>query len=79
MRIGIHTPKENLWRFIITKVNTIPKSTNVSFKSNRNRGERRKKKERSKVEIEERLSGQKSVEIDSREEKLKVAVFRFKR
>ncbi len=63
----------------MTKVRTTPKSTNVSFKSDGGRGERRNEGERGRVGTVERPSGRRPVGTDSGGENPKVAVFRYKR
>lgn len=62
----------------MTKVRNTPKSTNVCFKSDGDRGKRRSKEERGKVGTKKQPSGQRSVGTDSRRENSKVTVFRYK-
>lgn len=61
------------------KTRTKPKSTNVSFKSDGGRGERRIEEERGRVKTDELPGRQRPVGIDSVGETPKVAVFRYKR
>lgn len=75
MTIRLNTPKENHPRFIITKDRTISKSTNIYFKNNGDKGERKSKREKSRVETGEQPSEQRLIGTDLGRENLKVVVF----